>query len=682
MHLFIVIHSDQKGQFYCSFQNNNGDVLAESKFYPTREACTAAQEELLGILRERSRSQRHANVFQCAQYYYCALRQGREILIRTRTSETRDGCTKYWDELMACVNGSVHRYSHTGEKERLTLPLDPKVMNYMYSLDGQGRENLANYTQEVQWEDPASWLWGSEAGQKLYHRLFQPMPRRHPREYIIELNTGIGPYAGTDARVYVTLYGQAEATQEFCLESTGADFEEGGRSSFRVQAFQDVGELTKIRVRHDNSGEEPEWYLKSVRVYKADSKRNWYFRCDRWLYRQQAMDLSDMTAEVSNGPGVEDLYEIRIRTGDVRFDAGTDAKVRVTLYGSTGNTAEFLLDHGLSRFERGGEDVFRVYAYSKLDKIERVRISHDNSGPGASWYMKDIQVRNMTQGGKWNFRGERWLAKDLGEGRTDYTLLAAPDENMISYAVRVRTGHTLTSGTAAKVFLTLLGTKGTSREFRLNTKANDFKTGKEDLFRIDMKKDEDIGDLTQVRIRHNNFWLMAGWFLKEIQIEDIATGKRWLFPCERWLAKGEDDGSIDRTLDAVPDGKEPVTYSVSVTTGDLRRAGTNAKVYVTLNGTLGTSGEFLLDDPGNDFRKGRTDSFRITVAKELGELESIRIRHDSSGLFAGWYLEKVEVRQVGTQRQWSFPCGRWLDKKEGDGAVDLVLTAEEGGSGA
>ena len=50
------------------------------------------------------------------------------------------------------------------------------------------------------------------------------MPRRHPREYIIELNTGIGPYAGTDARVYVTLYGQAEATQEFCLESTGADF--------------------------------------------------------------------------------------------------------------------------------------------------------------------------------------------------------------------------------------------------------------------------------------------------------------------------------------------------------------------------------------------------------------------------------------------------------------------------
>jgi hypothetical protein len=66
----------------------------------------------------------------------------------------------------------------------------------------------------------------------------------------------------------------------------------------------------------------------------------------------------------------------------------------------------------------------------------------------------------------------------------------------------------------------------------------------------------------------------------------------------------------------------------------------------------------------------------------LGELESIRIRHDSSGLFAGWYLEKVEVRQDGTQRQWRFPCGRWLDKKEGDGAVDLVLTAEEGGSGA
>ena len=681
MHLFIVIHSDQRGRYYCSFQNNNGEVLAESKFYPTRDACTAAREELLGILRERSRNGRYASVYQCAQYYYCALKQGREILIRTRTSETRDGCTKYWDELMACVNGSVHRYEHTREKERLTLPLDPKVMNYMYSLDGQGRENLANYTQEVQWEDPASWLWGSDAGQKLYSRLFQPMPRRHPREYIIELNTGIGPYAGTDAKVYVTLYGQTEATQEFCLESTGADFEEGGRSSFRVQAFQDVGELTKIRVRHDNSGDEPEWYLKSVRVRKADSKRKWYFRCDRWLYRQQDADLTDMTTEVTQGPDVEDLYEIRIRTGDVRFDAGTDAKVSITLFGSNGNSAAYAPDCALSRFERGGEDVLRFYVHSNLDKVERLRISHDNSGPGASWYLKDVQVENQTQGKKWHFGCDRWLAADQGDKKTECILLADPEDDEIAYAVHVQTGYELTSGTAARVFLTLHGTNGSSREYRLNTSENDFMAGKEDVFRIAMKKEEDVGDLMQVRIRHNNFWAMAGWYLKDIRVEQIGTGKSWLFPCDRWLAKGKDDGSIDRTLDVVPDGKEPVTYYVSITTGDLRNAGTNARVYVTLNGSLGSSGEYQMEGTGNDFRKGKTDSFRIRLARELGELESVRIRHDSSGLFPGWYLEKVEGRLDQTERHWSFPCGRWLDKKEGDGSDDLVLTAEEGGAG-
>ena len=679
MHLFIVIHSNQKGQFYCSFQNNDGDVLAESKFYPTREACTAAQEELLGVLRERSRTGRYASVYQCAQYYYCALKQGREILLRTRTSDTRDGCTKYWDELMACVNGSVHRYSHTAAKQRMTLPMDPKVMSYMYSLDGQGRSNLANYTQEVQWEDPNSWLWNTEAGKALYGRLFQPMPRRLPCDYTIELRTGIGPYTGTKAKVYVTLYSDTAASEEYCLES---NFAEGQTRKFQVRAIEDVGELTKIRVRHDNSGEEPEWYLKSVRVEKNDGKRKWYFRCDRWLYRQQAMDLTEMTAEVSHGPGVEDLYEIRIRTGDVRFDAGTDARVRITLYGSTGNTAEFLLDHALNRFERGGEDVFRVYAYSKLDKIEQVRISHDNSGPGASWFLKDIQVRNMTQGGKWDFRGERWLAKDLGEGRTECILLVTPGEDMISYAVRVRTGNQPAAGTAAKVFLTMLGTKGTSREFRLNTKENDFKIGKEDLFRIDMKKDEDIGDLTQVRIRHNNAWLMAGWYLREIHIEDIATGKSWLFPCDRWLAKSEDDGSIDRTLDAVPEGMNPIKYSVAVFTGDPLGAGTNAKVYVTLNGSLGTSWEFRLDEAGNDFRRGKMDSFCITQARELGELESLRIRHDGAGLFSGWYLDRIEVRQLDTERMWTFPCGRWLDKKAEDGSTDLLLTAQMGGADA
>ena len=38
MHLFIVIHSNQKGQFYCSFQNNNGDVLAEYSIAYTGDA--------------------------------------------------------------------------------------------------------------------------------------------------------------------------------------------------------------------------------------------------------------------------------------------------------------------------------------------------------------------------------------------------------------------------------------------------------------------------------------------------------------------------------------------------------------------------------------------------------------------------------------------------------------------
>ena len=683
-HLYIIMHQTEKGQFYTSFQNTDGEILAESRYDTSENSCSKTQAEILSLLKQRYRDGGFATPYICASYYYCCLKTRNEILLRTRTSATKEGSEEIWAELMACIGeGTYHFSNHIGEMDKLSLPLDPAVMNYMYSLDGQGRENILNYALDVQWEDPASWLWDGENKRmrQLYGKLFHRMPRSHEKEYRIEICTGDMPYADTNAAVYITLNGDKAVSQEFCLESTKENFRAGGRDVFVVTAQEDLGELTSLRIRHDNSGECPEWFLRNIRVKKEGWPRSWYFPCNQWMYVQQGEYKNDLTLQPGSAPSCEDHYTLRIRTGSVAVDSGTDANVYITLHGTKGNSQEYKLKSLLAHFDKGSDDTIDLIVTKSLGNLERLTIRHDNSGPCPSWYLRDVQVENKTTGGSWSFPCERWLAVDKDEKRTKWTLVAAPSgENEFVYAVRVQTGSKSLAGTDAMVFITLHGTKGSSQAYHLSNSGNDFEKGKLDTFRLCMN--EDLGELTQVRIRHNNQGAASGWYLDHIEVDDLSVSGRWYVPCGRWLDKQKDDGAIDRTLEVLPAGQKEVRYRISVRTGNVSNAGTDAKVFITLHGKSGSSPEYRLEGAGNDFEKGKKDLFTITVARDLGELQSIRVRHNNGGLFPGWYLEDVSVELVDTDRSWYFPCGRWLDKKKDDGSIDRTLAVQAGGAKA
>ena len=53
------------------------------------------------------------------------------------------------------------------------------------------------------------------------------------------------------------------------------------------------------------------------------------------------------------------------------------------------------------------------------------------------------------------------------------------------------------------------------------------------------------------RIGHNNSGLSAGWHLKEVIIESLFDGRKWICECNNWLAKDEGDGKVERELYAV-----------------------------------------------------------------------------------------------------------------------------------
>ena len=77
-----------------------------------------------------------------------------------------------------------------------------------------------------------------------------------------------------------------------------------------------------------------------------------------------------------------------------------------------------------------------------------------------------------------------------------------------------------------------------------------------------------------------------------------------------------------------------------MTTGDVRQAGTSARVFIVLHGkAAATSGKIWLET--GRFERGRTDIFTVDVAEQLVPLTHVDIGHDNGGAGAGWFLDKV-----------------------------------------
>ncbi len=121
----------------------------------------------------------------------------------------------------------------------------------------------------------------------------------------------------------------------------------------------------------------------------------------------------------------------------------------------------------------------------------------------------------------------------------------------------------------------------------------------------------------------------------------------------RVVVKDEDDRQIVREL-GVQNTSLPTelatqavqtSYNISVYTGKVSGAGTDANVYIVLYGVNGDSGVIDLVQSKthkNKFEKGQVDEF-VIKAIDLGDLVKVRIGHDGSGPGAGWNLEKVHA---------------------------------------
>lgn len=233
----------------------------------------------------------------------------------------------------------------------------------------------------------------------------------------------------------------------------------------------------------------------------------------------------------------------------------------------------------------------------------------------------------------------RWLAEDEEDGEIVRELPVAESDHMrkplplVNYKVEVHTGKKPSAGTDADVFVNLFGEWGDTGERWLRkseTHKNKFERGHVDVFNIEAVQ---LKRLHKIRIGHNGKRAGAGWFLDRVVVKQeggSGSGGKYdqAFECGRWLAVDEDDGLIVRELfaeggDAGEQLLETITYNVKVKTGDVRNAGTDARVFLKIFGNKGDTGSDRQlkhsENTFNKFERDRVDEFKME-AEDIGKV--------------------------------------------------------------
>ncbi|CAF3723658.1 unnamed protein product [Rotaria sp. Silwood1] len=254
--------------------------------------------------------------------------------------------------------------------------------------------------------------------------------------YPIDMSTGIKPSnilyeikvytskisgAGTDANVYIQIYGLKKSTDQIMLcnktERQGK-FQMGSIDTF-LHELEDVGDnIEKIRIGHDNRGFDVTWHLDRVeirRLIKNQKTKTYIFRCNRWFAKDK--DDGFIVRDLIPGNFIEEKptkqYIVDVYTGD-KLGSGTDANVFLTMYGYKDDTNEQELKYSQTntdKFERKQIDRFLIESQD-LGYIYKIKIRQDKRGLLDSWFLDKVEIKDGQQ--TFVFNCDQWLAKDKG----------------------------------------------------------------------------------------------------------------------------------------------------------------------------------------------------------------------------------------------------------------------------
>jgi hypothetical protein len=368
--------------------------------------------------------------------------------------------------------------------------------------------------------------------------------------YEIAVVTGSAAGAGTDSKVYCTLFGNVCVgnSGEFPLASSAEHsdpFETGATDTFQHISSRSLGRISSIHIRHDASGLGSDWLLERVRVKDVTSGEVTEFEHGGWLTKDSCSAvLSSPKQAIQSAAGF--LYEISVDTG-CDPGSGTDANVYCVLYGEDGlSSGELALAKSMQHsdpFETGRTDVFRHILPRSLGLLDFVRVRHDATGVGSDWKLERVRVRDMSTGVTIEFDHGDWLTSE----KKEVLLPCCIGKPAFPYDITVVTGKDHGSGTDSKVFCALHGESWScSGELALASSMDNpdpFETGKSDTFRHLFPRS--LGRIVSLTVRFDATGFGADWLLDRVSVKDLTSGQVFEFQHGDWLTQEKKEVSLE-----------------------------------------------------------------------------------------------------------------------------------------
>lgn len=111
-------------------------------------------------------------------------------------------------------------------------------------------------------------------------------------------------------------------------------------------------------------------------------------------------------------------------------------------------------------------------------------------------------------------------------------------------------------------------------------------------------------------------------------------------------------------------------------TSDIKYAGTDSDVSVTVIGDDGDTGSHDLLSSANDFERAAVGSYFFT-APNVGRMKKLKVSLKPRGLGVDWHLSHMEVLNSATGEALVFPYGDWLTKANST----VILLPQASGDG-
>lgn len=280
-----------------------------------------------------------------------------------------------------------------------------------------------------------------------------------------------------------------------------------------------------------------------------------------------------------------------------------------------------------------------------------IRLAAPEGGQSHSdWNLSKVEVLHQETGWKSVFYANDWIERNSPAA----LLLLEADtwKAKTSYKVKVSTSDLNGAEFEGKVFVTLSGWWGTTKDIRLISKTNKkgqgshaFKRNATDEFNVTA---DDVGPISSVTVRIEAAGEELGdaWGLDKIEVE--VPGNEWfggLFTYASWLTHALPSATIWKWRDEA-------SYAVKIFTSSVENAAFDGDIYIKLTGAYGDTDEMLLAndttvDGARGLPKTRYDSSKpqefVIKCKNVGNLVTTSVRIDASGTTSSWNLDKIEV---------------------------------------